>query len=162
MTRVTWSTVRLRMDLGIRHENRPPCNVMVMSGNKIFLNTLKRLNIKGYMTLAAFRPKTSNENKINAQVEDSWVLRQLMCLPWQVGKKPNDNQTKKRKREVQGKKGGHVLLCNDTSSLGPHIPVDWIVRFNEPVNLGHYIKTVLQPAQRGGSSALLMLTDKQT
>uniref|UniRef100_A0A0D3BIU6 NYN domain-containing protein n=1 Tax=Brassica oleracea var. oleracea TaxID=109376 RepID=A0A0D3BIU6_BRAOL len=108
MTRVTWSTVRLRMDLGMydanveelkdaadnaiineikafwrRHENRPPCNVMVMSGDKIFLNTLKRLNIKGYMTLAAFRPKTSNENKINAQVEDSWVLRQLLCLPWQ-------------------------------------------------------------------------------
>lgn len=124
MTRVTWSTVRLRMDLGMydanveelkdaadnaiineikafrrRHENRPPCNVMVMSGDKIFLNTLKRLNIKGYMTLAAFRPKTSNENKINAQVEDSWVLRQLLCLPWQVGKKPNDDQTKKRKRE---------------------------------------------------------------
>lgn len=94
MTRVTWSTVRLRMDLGMydanveelkdaadnaiineikafrrRHENRPPCNMMVMSGDKIFLNTLKRLNIKGYMTLAAFRPKTSNENKINANLK---------------------------------------------------------------------------------------------
>ena len=94
MTQVTWSTVRLHMDLRMydanveelkdaadnaiineikafrrRHENRPPCNVMVMSDDKIFLNTLKRLNIKGYMTLAVFRPKTSNENKINANLK---------------------------------------------------------------------------------------------
>lgn len=85
-------------------KNDPPHNVMIMSGDHIYLATPKFFKEKGYGTLADFRPKTGNEAKINDEVEDSWVWRQLMCLPWQA-----EEQRKKRKRE-----SGSDRLSNST------------------------------------------------
>ncbi|CAH8261569.1 unnamed protein product, partial [Arabidopsis lyrata] len=77
--------------------NDPARNVMVMSGDKIFVKTLRDLRGKGYRTLAAFRV-SSDEEELNAQVWDSWVFRQLLNLPWTVGEKPREEQDRKRKR----------------------------------------------------------------
>ncbi|KAG7583145.1 P-loop containing nucleoside triphosphate hydrolase [Arabidopsis suecica] len=56
--------------------------------------------------------------------------------------------------------GGLFLLCSDAVALGPHIQgVDWIVRFDTPLNLGHYLLSVVVQAHRKEASALLLLDD---
>ncbi|KAF8088208.1 hypothetical protein N665_0549s0018 [Sinapis alba] len=89
-------------------ENQPPRNIMVMSGDTIFHAFHKELkDDQGYRTLDAFRPNTCDEAMLNEEVENSWAWRQLLCLPWKVGNKPNVEQRRGRKR----KSGSEVEKC---------------------------------------------------
>ncbi|CAH8261568.1 unnamed protein product [Arabidopsis lyrata] len=96
--------------------NDPARNVMVMSGDKIFVKTLRDLRGKGYRTLAAFRV-SSDEEELNAQVWDSWVFRQLLNLPWTVGEKPREEQDRKKKRSSSSAVLQHYCRVSNEKKL---------------------------------------------
>ena len=62
-------------------------DIMIMSGDKIFIKKLSSLRTSGYTNLAVFRPNTCHQDDINEEVQDSWVWRQLLCLPSEAGKR---------------------------------------------------------------------------